>query len=693
MPNFRWLTDRGAVGLMNSRIANFPWPRDLESTVDPLRGGAYLTLGAGTRCAVGPPGGEGYRNDERLREGPASVVYARRNLQAPGAEAFQLNPLLIQETNSGLGYRAQPGALGDLLHGGGFKTAVLGDADRTGEPHREGVLTVMDSRGRADFADFNLSVTSPPAPFGRQISLEKLERSLTSALSVAHLIVVDWGDSARLDDRRIAMLPEAKQAATARGLQRIDRLFGLLRRTVDFRRDVLMVVSPYPSRAANAAFDRLTPLLIVGKGVRHGLLTSPTTRRIGVAANLDVAPTVAAMMGIDSLPSAIVGRPITVRRDPQPWARLVKLRSRLLEVEGERRNALHDVTGGLTFGMALFAVLFFFARGEGMAWVPLTLILLPASIPLALFLLSLTQWPSVDAFYGALIALILALSAFASVFARIRNRSADALGFLAFATFAAVTADGLAGFPHMPYCILSYSLIEGARYYGIGNEYMGAFLAATALGATLAFNRSERRLPPLPRIGVAALFLLATLVLAGPSFGAKFGGAIAAAGALGLCGLLLSYGRIGWKHVFAILAGIVAVVALVIALDQLRGGHSSHVGRLFSAIRSGGLDELSMVMQRKASMNFRLFRFSPWSRLMEMGLLASLLGLRSRRLRRLPLWPEGPAGAGIAGALTAAAIAFLVDDAGVLAAATALIFVPPAIACAERESLFRNSKP
>jgi hypothetical protein len=67
------------------------------------------------------------------------------------------------------------------------------------------------------------------------------------------------------------------------------------------------------------------------------------------------------------------------------------------------------------------------------------------------------------------------------------------------------------------------------------------------------------------------------------------------------------------------------------------------------------------------------------------GLLATVAACLTRRSRRLPALPNGPLGAGIAGALAAALVAFLVDDAGVLAAATALIFVPPTLLAADRD--------
>ncbi|MBW3621897.1 MAG: hypothetical protein KY468_00630 [Armatimonadetes bacterium] len=689
MPNFRCLTEHGAVGLMNTRTAALRWPTEAARlTVDPARGSAYLTLGAGTRCAVGPLGAEAFGLYERTGEGMAATVYARRNLRTEIAGGLQLNPRAIEEMNTGIGYRAQPGALGELLRQNGIATAVLGEADRPEEIHREGALAAMDTRGRVVRTALNTSVPMPSAPFGRALSLPRLDKELKAALDRSRFVVLDWGDTARLDDQRAVMLPAATDTANRWAMDRLDAGFGLLRKHLDFERDRLLIVVPYPSRRARAAYDLLTPVVQVG-GTPPGLLRSPTTRRAGVLANVDIAPTVAGAFGITTFPTTFVGRPVAGVSAPDAWSQLLELRSRLLEVERERRNVLRDLVSLLTFGMLAFAALFLASKGGAARWLPLTLVFLAPALPLALLLLAFVAWPSVGAFTFALLILTFGLAGGAAALTRLRRRALDGIAALALATVAFVVADGLAGFPHMPYCILSYSLMEGARYYGIGNEYMGASLAATTLGGTALFARRERKLPLAPRAGVIALFLLCTLVLAGPAFGAKFGGGVSAAGGFGFCILLLSLRRVRARHLVAILIGIAGVIAFMVLLDQMRGGQSSHIGRAFAAVRGEGWGELEMILTRKASMNFRLLMFSPWSRLMGAALLASVAGILVRRSRRLPALPSGPVGAGIAGTLAAALVAFLVDDAGVLAAATALIFVPPALLAADRDEYGR----
>src|SRR5262249_49779351 len=152
-----------------------------------------------------------------------------------------------------------------------------------------------------------------------------------------------------------------------------------------------------------------------------------------------------------------------------------------------------------------------------------------------------------------------------------------------------------------------------------------------------------------------ALFLLASVVLGAPPFGAKFGGIVASVGGFGLCFLRLTGLKIDWRHWAIIAFAAAAAIAMVIVVDRARGTASSHVGRAFASILRGGWSEFGLILQRKGSMNLRLLAYSPWSRLMGFGGLACILGLWSRRSRGLPTWPDGAVGSGIAGAITAAA--------------------------------------
>src|SRR5690606_15577095 len=64
---------------------------------------------------------------------------------------------------------------------------------------------------------------------------------------------------------------------------------------------------------------------------------------------------------------------------------------------------------------------------------------------------------------------------------------------LSLATAAALVADVTQGAPLIKSSLLGYDPITGARFYGIGNEYMGVLIGTTLVGATGLLDRFPRR--------------------------------------------------------------------------------------------------------------------------------------------------------------------------------------------------------
>ena len=92
-----------------------------------------------------------------------------------------------------------------------------------------------------------------------------------------------------------------------------------------------------------------------------------------------------------------------------------------------------------------------------------------------------------------------------------------------------VALDGIFGGTLIEKSFLGYDPIKGARYYGIGNEYMGVVLGSAILtcAAWLERRKSDGRLP------VALFFLSMVFFFAAPFWGTNAGGALAAAAGFG----------------------------------------------------------------------------------------------------------------------------------------------------------------
>ncbi|HBI56163.1 MAG TPA: hypothetical protein DDY38_04995, partial [Firmicutes bacterium] len=100
------------------------------------------------------------------------------------------------------------------------------------------------------------------------------------------------------------------------------------------------------------------------------------------------------------------------------------------------------------------------------------------------------------------------------------------------------------------------------------------------------------------------------LVLMLPGVGANFGGALAAL--VGYTIALTGFSLVTNKKYRLPAVLVFAAAVLVLVLVNL-GGNQSHVGRFFTAVAADPR-EFWQVVQRKLSMNWRLIRWSLWSK-------------------------------------------------------------------------------
>jgi len=213
---------------------------------------------------------------------------------------------------------------------------------------------------------------------------------------------------------------------------------------------------------------------------------------------------------------------------------------------------------------------------------------------------------------------------------------------------------------------LGYSPIEGARYYGIGNEVMGAWLGATALLAGYGLRRT-------PIIVLLFIAVLITLCLGHPLIGAKAGGFIAAL--LTILGFWWAQSGRSFKPVIAALAVLGTILAGGIGLWILGHIAPSHVSQAFAMARVQGGGSLLDTILRKIGMNLYLSVHSIWSLLLASCILGTFRLLKGISLRGTS------ERAMIIGVASATAASLALNDAGVVAAAICSVYLWSAAAC------------
>lgn len=423
-----------------------------------------------------------------------------------------------------------------------------------------------------------------------------------------------------------------------------DGMIGTLVAQVNDFGGRLLVLSPFVGNAAYARNQRLAPVVLWGNNVPAGLLYSPSTHRVGLVANTDFAPTVTAYFGATAqntwLPVRAFGGPWQIRNAPNALAFVSALEARAYR-QSRSMQTLPYVA--LILGLLMGVGILLQAIGRPAP----TLALFPAAVCLALIVST-----SVTAFllWGAV------FSTGAGLFAK-RYPVTKVVCFGMAVIAGLLVVDMVLGDPLMRVGMLGYSAVEGARYYGIGNEAMGALVGASLVAAAYLWSPSRGR---------QAFILLGLIVIASllglPTAGAKVGGLIVATS----CFLTLVWQLWGGTlhtRAWAFVAGATLLVLTIVAALDVHGGGQTHLGRAVVRILSSGMNEAGDIIGRKLAVEVRLLYHSAWACPLWIGILGMLaVGPRRHALTRgrQALWLTG---------WTAIGLCLAVNDAGVVAAA------------------------
>lgn len=678
LPELSAMFASGSSALMNIR-AGRP-SRDVEPGSKSGFEIGCLSLGA---SAMATGGAEirraGDANSEINGLNVAKTFEYRTNVQPGSAKILHTEIARMQRINDAASYRAKPGALGSLLRAKGIKTAVIGNSDIPNEIHREAVAAAMDENGIVDFGEVDSSKVnkSDPilrqaqdAPYGIRTNPAALLRELDKLPPKCRFVVIDFGDTVRADSYAETCTDQQADIIKKTADSRLSRFVGTLMNKLDPKRDLLIVLSPNSRSFSEIDSERLGAILISGPGYCRGMLTSPSTRRAGVVTLADVAPTVLTFLGIKPTPD-MVGRPMqSMPGANAAEALLVK------NIEASAQSQRQVIMRGASVAQSVVVVLVLAAilltSSLAIKRIAAWLVLSVAAIPLVMFLMPLVYNGGVIGSATLLILLTFAVLGLCSLIFRSPSR---AFVWLCAGLVVAIIIDLLRGAPLMVSSMGSYNIIEGARYYGIGNELMGTMLGAVivGMGMALASGRVNRRIAG---VLAGAVFGTALVFVVAPGLGAKVGGALAMAPAM--TAALLA--RRGWKPnaravAFVLLVSIIAVGGMF-AADAIRAGATqSHAGRVVGLLTSGDAGGIIDIFQRKLALNFMLVSTSLWSRLLGLCLAGSALLFWWGKRERGDKFLNREESAAALGCLIGTLAAFIFNDSGVVAGATCSVFL------------------
>jgi len=420
----------------------------------------------------------------------------------------------------------------------------------------------------------------------------------------------------------------------------------------------------------------LTPVVAYGTGVRTGYLYSPATRRTGLTATTDIAPTILHDLGIVQ-PKGMVGSPLQYERGPVDFGRLQALdRAASSREEVYSAMTVAFITAQAVGYGVLLVLLLQRAYRRRSTGVLRFATLVFAAWPVSTFLLRALP-PVIGEGPASQTTVWILAAGLAFLADRWRTDALAPLTRLCGLTVVVVLVDLALGGNLQQLTVLGYSPHTAARYTGIGNMAFGAFAGAAVLWGLLRVERAGSRRRGQALLVAAIIFGLVTVVDGWPTLGSKVGSMPTLVPVLGLAWLAASGRRIRWRTVA--LVGLITAAALAgaTAVDLLRpADQRTHLGR-FAASLFDGNGEAWTTISRKATTNLRVLQNSNWALLVPVvaifsyGLLSAHSGaarlVPRRSLRRIAL--VAVAAVGVLGGL--------VNDSGVVLTALALVYVGP----------------
>ena len=669
IPNLDRLVREGAVAAMSVRtLAGRP------STAE-----GYASLGAGSRVRADGMAGYAFDAAAGLEGGTAAQALERRSGSPAAGKVAVVGAPTVARLNEGRHLPSQPGALGDALRRAGRTAAVVGNADIAAPrlPRRPVLLrpaaaAVMDANGwvGAGQVGRGLLTKDPSAPFGVRSDPFAIRAAVRTALAEADVVVVDPGDMDRAAEFAAVSTAQAAAAARHEALAATDLMLGEVLAAAGPDALVLVVSVAPPGKKWH-----LTPMVASGKGVRHGYLHSPSTRRLGVVTLTDVAPTVLGALGVP-VADGMIGHQLRYHPGDVDLGML-----RQVDRDAAFRELLYTplafwfiLLQAFVYALALVVCTRLGGTGRAARAVRVTTLAV-AAWPLATF--GLRAVPDVAVLGVGAVPVLLAIdAALVAVALRLgRRRTLGPLAWLCGVSVALLIADLATGARLQTSSLLGYSYHSAARFTGLGNTAFAMLAATAVLAAALHVHHAPRRREATVTAG--CLLALVALVDGAPSLGSDVGGILTLVPVFALVLLVLSGRRLSWKAVALASGAALAVVAVATGADLLRpAGSRTHLGELAARIGNEGWTPVRTTLDRKLAANLHSFH-SPWAWVIAItgAYLLAVLAWARGWARILPA--RSALRAGLVGVLAAGVLGYAVNDSGAVVTGVAFVYVGP----------------
>ena len=636
---------------------------------------SFASIGSGVRANVLD---EDYVKFETLNENEKTQFEAATGVKSWAIGNIKINRNINQNTDNG-GYGATLGMLGTTLNKNNLKVALLGNSDIKKNDDlkkiRNLALVCMDENGRVQSGNVdNINKKDDTMPFGISTDYDKLKSETKKYYENNDAIFVELGDTYRLDEYKNNLNENTYKSMKKKIYQNIN---DYLKEVFEMagKNDTIYIVSEFESNLDYKTKRRLSPVIKFEKD-GYGLLESSTTRNSGIVSNIDIGVDIINKFGLKN--ELMIGKVFKNVQDENGIKKVLKDYERIVSINTIRASVVNSYVGivSASWVIAMIAILFknkIPKKEKGLGRdqifkVLKELIKLGLIMPLAFLTAPVFQFKTPAGLVSGV--LIVTIIYYLIGYFLFRKDDIKQMGFYAFLTIGLIIIDCVIGTPLMKSGIMSYDAINGARYYGVGNEYEGVTIASAvfALAVLLNYKKISKWL-------AVVLSLVILITSAMPSMGANVGGAISECVAYLLFILLIFDVKLDLKKIIMIGVATVLIVVAFAGLDFLMGTES-HLAVFTNQIIQEGPAAIFNTFGRKIQMNLKLAKSSVWVNILIVSIIiiGALIFKPSGYFKKIhdkyPMIFKG-----FMASFVGCIVTLLVNDSGIVAASTAAIYI------------------
>ncbi len=671
-PNLDTLIEKSGTGLMNIRAKNgYPCS-------------SYMSLAVGNRVGTISNAGLSYNSTEMIKKipnlyldfiypqksGKLYALFTGRPYPPDGVVNLYTESIIKNARNYNPTYEI--GQLGTIARDNNLTMAVLGNADSTHSLNRNSAILAMDEFGIVPCGNVGEQLIEKDSKSlgGVRSNHEALLENLEITLRHSDILIIDSGDTSRVEENSQNCADEVLEMHRRNALERNDRLLGEIIKRIDMAHTMLAIITPntHKEMRLNNNFG-LTPVIVYKPETSKGLLSSNTTRRMGLVSNVDFLPTVLSYYEFDDKFNNVG---FTTVETADNSLKTLNQKLNLFQQLRQNRNPLHYLFMGLAFMTIVIGFLIYIGQRQKLLPYINYLIFSTLSIPIIFLFIGYTGYFSVMA--TILISLAAALTTGFLLGYMIKN-PVHVLTLLTGITALLLTIDCFLGSSLMLLSPLGSDAIAGGRYYGIGNDYMGVLIASSIIFLALLLEKIPVK--PLAKALTAVIpLIIVSIAIGHPQYGANVGGLITAVVTTGVFFLVMLESKISLKKLAIIGFAAILGVLIVARLDAVFSSNPSHAGKAINSLFMGGPEILTGIIATKLSILGSTLYNSSWSIILLISIITLIVSwLKSPVVMANILKGQNSTRKAIIILLISSITVFLFNDTGVIACALIILYL------------------